>query len=259
MHIITQVELGQRIAEVRKLKGLSQDELSSLISLSRPVVTQIELGNRKLSVLELQKISLVLKTTMDEIVSENFSITKTLNASTEPLTEEHERVSTPVFNSDKFQNILLYILEKCAGKPNVNESFLYKLLYFSDFNYYEIYEEHLSSTSYRKLAFGPVPQHLQDTITDMIHDEIIHLIKTQYLNVTQTRYLPLSKPDLSTFNAQEKDIIDKVIDQFSDWSDNALSAYSHLDMPWKATSQGEVIDYELAFYREAPFTVRNYN
>jgi hypothetical protein len=29
-------------------------------------------------------------------------------------------------------------------------------------------------------------------------------------------------------------------------------------MPWKATSDGEIIDYELAFYREPPFSVRNY-
>jgi hypothetical protein len=30
-------------------------------------------------------------------------------------------------------------------------------------------------------------------------------------------------------------------------------------MPWKATNDGEVIDYELVFYREPPYSVRTYN
>ena len=30
------------------------------------------------------------------------------------------------------------------------------------------------------------------------------------------------------------------------------------DMPWLASKEGEEINYELAFYREAPYSVRNY-
>ena len=52
--------------------------------------------------------------------------------------------------------------------------------------------------------------------------------------------------------------IDIVIKHLSDWSAAAISNYSHKDMPWLASKEGEVIDYELAFYREAPFSVRNY-
>jgi hypothetical protein len=29
-------------------------------------------------------------------------------------------------------------------------------------------------------------------------------------------------------------------------------------MPWLASKKGEEINYELAFYRDAPFSVRNY-
>ena len=44
----------------------------------------------------------------------------------------------------------------------------------------------------------------------------------------------------------------------SDWSSIAISKYAQKDMPWLATKEGDLINYELAFYREAPFTVRNY-
>jgi hypothetical protein len=41
-------------------------------------------------------------------------------------------------------------------------------------------------------------------------------------------------------------------------SASAISSYSHKDIPWLASKEGEEINYELAFYREAPYSVRNY-
>src|SRR5665811_2454349 len=84
-----------------------------------------------------------------------------------------DRISVPHIKLSIFKNVLLYILERCAGKPNVGETVLYKLLYFSDFNYYELYEEHLSGARYRKLPYGPVPvsyTHLRahETVLDLV-------------------------------------------------------------------------------------------
>ena len=64
--------------------------------------------------------------------------------------------------------------------------------------------------------------------------------------------------DLKELKASETEVIDRVIEQMSDWSAAAISQYSHKDMPWIASKEGEIINYELAFYREAPFSVRNY-
>jgi uncharacterized phage-associated protein len=68
----------------------------------------------------------------------------------------------------------------------------------------------------------------------------------------------MEKPDLTSLYASEKETIDRVIEQMSDWSAAAISNYSHKDMPWLASKEGEEINYELVFYREAPFSVRNY-
>ncbi|MEN6597026.1 MAG: Panacea domain-containing protein [Proteiniphilum sp.] len=169
-----------------------------------------------------------------------------------------ERVSVPTLQIDKLENVLLYILERCAGKPNVGETVLYKLLYFSDFNYYELYEEHLTEASYRKLPYGPVPQKLDAIINPMIAKGQLQRVKTTYGGYLQIRYLPLEKADLTAFRASEKEVIDRVIEQMSDWSAATISSYSHKDMPWLASKDGEEINYELVFYREASFSVRNY-
>ncbi len=259
MKTITQKEIGQRISELRKSKGYSQGDLAKMLDISRPSLTQIELGKRNISVIELKKIANILSVSIDKLLSSNYSLTELAINEDKVDKEPKLRISVPELKVNKFKDILLYILEKCAGKPNVGETLLYKLLYFSDFNYYELYEEHLSGAEYRKLPYGPVPQKLDLVINQMIAGDKLKRLKVDYHGYPQTRYIPLTKPDLSSFNASEKDVIDKVIDQYSDWSASAISDYSHKDMPWLASKDGEAIDYELAFYREAPFSVRNYD
>ncbi len=256
---LSQKQIGERITELRKMKGLSQEDLAKRVKISRPSLAQIELGNRSVDILELQKLSLVLAFSLDDFMSEDFSASREVESKEEKEPQkEDERISVPVLQLDKFKNVLLYILERCAGKPNVGETVLYKLLYFSDFNYYELYEEHLTGARYRKLPYGPVPQKLDTIITRMIDKGQLQRVKTEYHGYPQTRYLPLVKADLTALRASEKEIIDRVIEQMSDWSATAISNYSHKDMPWLASKEGEEINYELAFYRDAPFSVRNY-
>jgi transcriptional regulator with XRE-family HTH domain len=256
---LSQKQIGKRITELRKMKGLSQEDLAKSVKISRPSLAQIELGNRSVDILELQKLSLVLEFSLDDFMSKDFTASKDVEGKEEKKAKKgEERISVPTLQLNKFKNVLLYILERCAGKPNVGETVLYKLLYFSDFNYYELYEEHLTGAKYRKLPYGPVPQKLDVIIGQMIDKGQLKRVKTEYHGYPQTRYLPLEKADLTELRASEKEIIDRVIEQMSDWSAATISNYSHKDMPWLASKEGEEINYELAFYRDAPFSVRNY-
>lgn len=256
---LSQKTIGERLTELRKLKGFSQEDLAESIKISRPSLAQIELGNRSVNILELQKFSILLEFSLDAFMSKDFKISQAIEHKVEENIENIvERISIPILKVDKFKNVLLYILERCAGKPNVGETVLNKLLYFSDFNYYEIYEEHLTGAMYRKLPFGPVPQNLDAVFQQMMYDKQLQRIKTSYFDKTLTRYIPLVSSNLKLINGAEKEVIDKVIDQYSDWSAVAISNFSHKDIPWLATKEGEEIEYELAFYREAPFSVRNY-
>jgi len=256
---LSQQKIGQRISELRKAKGLSQEDLAKRLKMSRPSLAQLEIGNRTVDILELQKLSEILNFSLDDFMSANFNTVQDLEEKTEKkIKKTEERISVPTLQINKFKNVLLYILERCAGKPNVGETVLYKLLYFSDFNYYELYEEHLTGAKYRKLPFGPVPQKLDTIIKQMIEKDQIKRIKTEYFDKQQTRYIPLTKPDLTKLKASEKEVIDRVIEQMSDWSAAMISNYSHGDKPWKATDTNDEINYELAFYRRPPYSVRVY-
>jgi transcriptional regulator with XRE-family HTH domain len=256
---LTRKDIGFRVTELRKKKGLSQEDLAKRVHISRSSLTQIELGNRGVDVLELQKLSLELGFSLDEFLSHDFELNPNFVEDPSISLEEKERISVPKLRTEKFKNVLLYMLERCAGKPNVGETVLYKFLYFSDFNYYELYEEHLTGAKYRKLPFGPVPQKLDKLIQQMIESKQLQRVKTVYRGYAQTRYLPLVKADLQELKASETEVIDRVIEQMSDWSAATISQYSHKDVPWLASKKGEEINYELVFYREAPFSVRNYD
>jgi len=252
-------EIGKRTAKARKQKGYSQEDIARFLEIPRSSVTQMELGNRNLTVIELMKLSDVLGFSMDKFLASGDNVNLDIDIGELPAEKKKNmRVSLPELNVKKFKNILLYVLERCGGKPNVGETVLYKLLYFSDFNFYETYEEHLSGAQYRKLPFGPVPQNLDNILHKMVEKGQLQQIKTEYHGYPQTRYLPLDKADLTKMTAAEKDVVDRVIDRFSDWSASAISEYSHKDLPWQATNDGDIIDYELAFYREPPFSVRTY-
>ena len=69
----------------------------------------------------------------------------------------------------------------------------------------------------------------------------------------------MREPDLSKLKAHEKEVIDKVLENLSDMNAKEISEYSHNDIPWLTTEDGEIIDYESVFYRTPPYSVRNYN
>ncbi len=252
-------EIGKRIMKLRKLKGFSQEDLSQFLKIPRSSIAQMELGNRNVSVIELIKLSEALGFSYDQFLANEYKTDKLVKIVSEPSKEYVQmRISVPELNQDKLKNILLYIVEQCGGKPNVGETVLYKLLYFSDFNFYEIYEEHLTGAQYRKLSYGPVPQKIEVIVHQMIKEGQLQRIITKYHNYPQTKYFALKNADLKTFSAAEKYVIDKVIEQFSDWSAKKISEYSHNDKPWRATEENQIIDYELVFYRRPPYSVRVY-
>lgn len=256
---LSKAEIGERIADLRKLKGLTQEDLAKSVKISRTSLTQIELGKRSVDILELKELSDVLRFSLDDFMSKDFMPNQEIAIKEgKKSKKQKERISTPIFQVDKFINVFLYMLERCAGKPNIGETMLYKLLYFSDFNHYEIYEEHVSGATYRKLQYGPVPENMDAIIQQMLEKKYVQRFKTTFNGIPLIRYVPLKKANLTLLKASEKEVIDRVIEQMSDWSATAISNYAHKDMPWLASKDGEEISYELVFYREAPFTVRNY-
>ncbi|MFH0931901.1 MAG: type II toxin-antitoxin system antitoxin SocA domain-containing protein [Candidatus Zixiibacteriota bacterium] len=253
-------KLGQNIKELRERAGISQDKLAELLGVLRPTISIIEVGKRKISAEELVKLSKIFDVPVENLLD--------LKQGPEVILPEGRkreaikpqiRIDVPQKNLEKFKEVLLYILNKVGSKPNVGEAVIYKLLYFIDFDYYEKYEEQLIGATYIKNTYGPTPIEFRKIVGKMIKEKEIEKVKSKYFEYPQTKYLPAREANLSKLSANEIELIQNVLNRLADMDASKISDYSHNDIPWLTTNDGEVIEYESVFYRTAPYSVRQYN
>ena len=62
---MTNEELGRRIKDLRKSRGLTQGDLSELLGISRGQISNLEHGRRGLDLPKLQKLCSALKVNLD--------------------------------------------------------------------------------------------------------------------------------------------------------------------------------------------------
>lgn len=162
------------------------------------------------------------------------------------------------FNKEKFKQVLHYLISRCGGLDNVGKTVFYKLLYFADFNYYELYEEKLTGETYRKLPRGPAPSHFDEVASELEDEGKIRPFDDVFYGYHQHRFNSLAEPHMDLLSNEELEIIDQVINKCSLMTAREASDYSHEDLPYRATDDLEIIDYELVFYRDPKFSVRVY-
>jgi len=162
----------------------------------------------------------------------------------------------PGFSKDKFKTAILYIASKCANIRTFGKTVLWKLLYFADFDSYELRNASITGETYRKIEHGPAPCHFDSAISEMKAKKLIKEEHVKAGNSERIKFIPLAEPDLSLFDGAEKEILDRTIAKLASMNATQISELSHRDMPWKATKMKEEIDYELVFYRDALLSVR---
>ena len=254
--------VGERIHELRKNLGLNQEQLGSAVGLSRSAISQIELGNRSVKVEELEGLAGALDVSVEELMGKKEGPEVVLppkQEEKEKTSESFQRISIPQKNLEKFEEVLLYILNKVGSKSNVGKTVLYKLLYFIDFDFYEKYEKQLIGATYMKLDHGPAPREFIKVLQRLEEEGKVVVVTSEYFDYEQTKYLPTREPELDHLSGQELEMIDEVINRLSDMNARQLSEYSHKDVPWMTAEEGENIDYNAVFYRTAEYSVRDHD
>lgn len=229
------------IKVLRESHGMSQAYLASRLGMSRPTFIKIEKGERALTKPE------------EDRARELFG-----------MVEEHAvvksdmRINVPQKKLGKFKQVLLYVLEKTAGKPNIGMTALYKLLYFIDFDYYEKYDEQLMGLTYIKNHYGPTPREFVKVVEEMKNEGELEEVKSAYFAYEQRKFLPRKSADLASLSGQEKEMIDSVLARYGDKSATELTRLSHDDTPYMVAEEGKNLEYEHVFYRTDGFSVREY-
>lgn len=145
-----------------------------------------------------------------------------------------------------------------GSRPNSGKTTLYKYLYFCDFDFYELFESFLIGEAYRKIDNGPAPCHFEIAIDRLMSEGSVELKKVPRGPHIQHKYLSKVEPDTSLLSEKELEVINTTLEKLKHMDARRISLYSHKDLPWKATEDREIIDYELVFYRDDHFSVREY-
>lgn len=164
-----------------------------------------------------------------------------------------------IFNKKKFKAIIHYIINKCGLNHNVGRTVIYKLLYFSDFDFYELYERSISGEKYIRKPNGPVPKHFHESKNELINEGKIKEDKELILDYYKYKYSSLSTPDISSLSSEELNVIDDTLNKISHMHSGNISEYSHGDLPWRIAEPEEELDYEYVFYRDPEYSVRDYD
>jgi hypothetical protein len=117
----------------------------------------------------------------------------------------------------------------------------------------------MTGESYRKIERGPAPCHFEEVVSSLQDEDKIELMTRNVGGFEQHKYMSGCKPNVSLLSGTEINFINDTISRYSSMNASQISAFSHSDIPYKATDEKDIISYELVFYRDPIFSVREYN
>ena len=229
------------IQNKRKILGVSQSEIAESLGISRPTYIKLEKGIAKPT--EEQKALLANILGVSHNTFEKNDRQEIIDRSDIKVREILDE------NTEKFKQVLLYIISKVGSRPNIGQTALYKLLYFIDFDYYEKYQKYLIGATYIKNTHGPTPISFAKISRDLKNKGKLVEVNNKYFNYDQKKYLVTSEPEVSFLSAPELKHIDDELERLASKTAKELSDLSHLDTPWRVANDKEILNYRHVFYR----------
>ena len=149
---------------------------------------------------------------------------------------------------------MMYIISQCHCKPNFGKTVLCSILYFIDFNYYEVYGEPLTNETYIKSKRGIKPLHFREISEELISKNCLFFRKEPYYNRIIHKYYPLVIPNVK-FTPEELEIINYSINKLIHNNASSITKYATKDPPIIIAHLDEEIDFRYVFSRNEEYSI----
>lgn len=216
-------ECYKLIKSLRIEKGFSQVEIAKKLGISRTSYIGFEQGKTELNLSEAIKLSDIFGISLEEIKS--------------GLRPNYLKYKQMIF-------AFLRLKEGVGGK--ISKTKLAKLLYLADFAWFYKNLESMSGMSYRKIQFGPVPDHYFRTIDELFEEGVIDIdnkTKDGAFLIYQTRSGEGEK--LTELSVPEKKLIKDIAIKWKDKRTQDIVKFTHNQLPYLICSDNEIIPYSL--------------
>lgn len=216
------------IFKLRKNNKLSQSELAKKMEISRPTLIAIEKGTRDITISELKKFSKIFDVPVNIMLDEELKMSEKIDAQ-----NAHRK------SLKKFHNLVLKCIKYgAADDGKITKTKLAKLVYLCDFASYYKHLAPISGFEYYRLEQGPVAIEFFDLIdTD---ESICVESKGRAMMISLTE-----NPSEAVLNSNEEAIVKSVCSEWKKASTKDIVDFTHHQLPWATSKEGEVIPYEL--------------
>jgi putative zinc finger/helix-turn-helix YgiT family protein len=256
-----------QITEIRERYGLSQRSLSKLLGWGEITIHRYESGSLQdevhdevlkliskpenlLEIYEKQAhllapyVSEALKKQIDNLIKKE--IHPNFNKILEQLFLSERKVGEftgyKIFDLEKIKSMVLYIL----GFHETYVTKINKLLWYMDFLCYKAYSVSISGNSYTHSTYGPTADDYELIISVMLKDALIGKNEVILHDEVREQLKSLTSCDKSIFSDDEIKVMDFVLNKFKSFKCSKISEYSHEEVPYKNTAEGQKISYTLA-------------
>jgi uncharacterized phage-associated protein len=152
-------------------------------------------------------------------------------------------------NEKKYKNVILFFANKVRN-GTLGKLKIMKLLYYLDFDFFEKYGRSVTGDAYLRFENGPVPRMGEKILKEMNGKDIkITTRKVTEGYKDQQHIEALKEFDLSVFEKEELVMLEELVAKWDKFTGSEMKNASHGEAPWIATKPNEVIDYNLAYYR----------
>lgn len=136
----------------------------------------------------------------------------------------------------------------CTELGSVYRTKLNKLLFYADYLAFKHYTRSVTGTAYRKIQFGPVPEHYLALEEALEADDFIQVEERETNDGTTNRISPgpAASNVLSVLSEEEQAVLSFVADEFRWLSTTTLSERSHKEDAYIQTEDKQIISYEYA-------------
>ncbi|MDO5850696.1 MAG: DUF4065 domain-containing protein [Methanobacteriaceae archaeon] len=154
------------------------------------------------------------------------------------------------FKKNKYAIILTYLISRCMNQPQLGKTLLNYLLYYTDFNYYEIYGRSITNETYIKDKNSLIKSiHFNQTIENLTRLNIIQTKQKPYYKRTINKYYLTKLPKLEISHL-EYHIIENLLKTFKNTNATQIAHYTKQDPPYILAKTGQKLQYHNTTYRQ---------
>jgi len=142
----------------------------------------------------------------------------------------------------KLYNIIFYFCKDGVPKTKLN-----KLLFYADFKHFKEYALSITGAEYAHIPFGPAPDNYEMYYASLNSQKSIEFIEQPYSSGYVGEIIKATKePDLNLFSPSELRIIASVVEDFTEYTANGITDFSHKELGYQETNNGDLISYKYA-------------